>query len=280
MTGYSIGGIPPIGHPGPVRAIMDPDLGRYPVVWAAAGLPTAVFPLPPATLQALANATMASIAGGAAADRDGVRRRGAAWTCRGRRGGRWRAPSLATPPSPTPAASALDGAGAAAAQDRRCSRSARAAVRSIDFGTRVAEDPDALCRAELRLEGPRGAWTARFASLIHDEPRGLLWDTRRPARRRLWLPYLRARGRDRRGALGPPLGDAGGRADRFLHGSPTSSSSRSSRRSRSSRTARSRGGSPTRDVVTAAELVGGRLVLTSFGGQVSALDPATGRAAA
>ena len=47
----------------------------------------------------------------------------------------------------------------------------------VDFGSRVAKDPDALCRAELRLEGPRGAWTARFASLIHDEPRGLLWDT-------------------------------------------------------------------------------------------------------
>ncbi len=31
------------------------------------------------------------------------------------------------------------------------------------------------------------------------------------------------------------------------------------------------------DVVTAAELVGGRLVLTSFDGQLTALDPATGR---
>jgi hypothetical protein len=31
------------------------------------------------------------------------------------------------------------------------------------------------------------------------------------------------------------------------------------------------------DVVTAAELVGGRLVLTSFAGQLTALDPATGR---
>ena len=30
-----------------------------------------------------------------------------------------------------------------------------------------------LCRAELRLEGPRGAWTARFASTIYDEPRAL-----------------------------------------------------------------------------------------------------------
>jgi hypothetical protein len=47
----------------------------------------------------------------------------------------------------------------------------------IDLGSRVAEDPDVLCRAELRLEGPRGAWTARFASLIHDEPRALHWDS-------------------------------------------------------------------------------------------------------
>ena len=31
------------------------------------------------------------------------------------------------------------------------------------------------------------------------------------------------------------------------------------------------------DVVTEVEMIGGRLVLTSFSGQVSALDPATGR---
>lgn len=62
LTGFSIGGIPPIGHSRPVRVIMDPDLGRYPVVWAAAGLPTAVFPVPPATLRVLANATVAPIA--------------------------------------------------------------------------------------------------------------------------------------------------------------------------------------------------------------------------
>lgn len=62
LTGFSIGGIPPIGHHRPVRVIMDPDLGRYPVVWAAAGLPTAVFPVPPGTLRVLANATVAPIA--------------------------------------------------------------------------------------------------------------------------------------------------------------------------------------------------------------------------
>jgi hypothetical protein len=40
---------------------MDPDLGRYPTVWAAAGLPTAVFPVAPGTLRMLANATVAPI---------------------------------------------------------------------------------------------------------------------------------------------------------------------------------------------------------------------------
>jgi prolyl-tRNA editing enzyme YbaK/EbsC (Cys-tRNA(Pro) deacylase) len=62
LTGYVIGGIPPIGHLGPIRVIMDPDLGRFPVVWAAAGTDNAVFPVPPATLRNLANATVAPIA--------------------------------------------------------------------------------------------------------------------------------------------------------------------------------------------------------------------------
>ncbi|HEX5148161.1 MAG TPA: YbaK/EbsC family protein, partial [Candidatus Limnocylindrales bacterium] len=62
LTGFSIGGIPPIGHGRPLRVFMDPDLGRYPVVWAAAGLPTAVFPVPPGTLRVLSNATVAPIA--------------------------------------------------------------------------------------------------------------------------------------------------------------------------------------------------------------------------
>ena len=61
LTGFTIGGIPPIGHHRPIRAIMDPDLGRFPVVWAAAGTDTAVFPVPPATLRTLANAIVAPI---------------------------------------------------------------------------------------------------------------------------------------------------------------------------------------------------------------------------
>lgn len=62
LTGYTIGGIPPFGHHQKTRVIMDPDLGRYETVWAAAGLPTAVFPVSPATLRMLADAHVAPIA--------------------------------------------------------------------------------------------------------------------------------------------------------------------------------------------------------------------------
>jgi prolyl-tRNA editing enzyme YbaK/EbsC (Cys-tRNA(Pro) deacylase) len=62
LTGFVIGGIPPFGHTRPVRTIMDPDLGRFQIVWAAAGTATAVFPVPPATLRILANAMVAPIA--------------------------------------------------------------------------------------------------------------------------------------------------------------------------------------------------------------------------
>ena len=62
LTGFVIGGIPPIGHLRPTRIVMDPDLGRFPTVWAAAGTPNAVFEVPPATLRILSNATVAPIA--------------------------------------------------------------------------------------------------------------------------------------------------------------------------------------------------------------------------
>jgi prolyl-tRNA editing enzyme YbaK/EbsC (Cys-tRNA(Pro) deacylase) len=61
LTGFTIGGIPPIGHPRVMRVVMDPDLGRFQVVWAAAGTPTAVFPVAPGTLRMLANAHVAPI---------------------------------------------------------------------------------------------------------------------------------------------------------------------------------------------------------------------------
>jgi prolyl-tRNA editing enzyme YbaK/EbsC (Cys-tRNA(Pro) deacylase) len=61
LTGFVIGGIPPFGHARAVRTVMDPDLTGFPIVWAAAGTPTAVFPVPPGTLRILANATVAPI---------------------------------------------------------------------------------------------------------------------------------------------------------------------------------------------------------------------------
>lgn len=43
-TGQAIGGVSPVGHPEPVRTLVDRWLDRHPVVWAAAGHPYAVFP--------------------------------------------------------------------------------------------------------------------------------------------------------------------------------------------------------------------------------------------
>jgi prolyl-tRNA editing enzyme YbaK/EbsC (Cys-tRNA(Pro) deacylase) len=43
-TGQAIGGVAPVGHPRPVRTLVDRYLERHPVVWAAAGHPKAVFP--------------------------------------------------------------------------------------------------------------------------------------------------------------------------------------------------------------------------------------------
>lgn len=46
-----------------------------------------------------------------------------------------------------------------------------------DFGDLAGSRPDSLCRAELRVEGPNASWTARFASLVYDAPDAVLLDT-------------------------------------------------------------------------------------------------------
>ncbi len=46
-TGYSIGAVPPLGHPRPLRTLIDESLLRYEVLWAAAGTATAMFPITP-----------------------------------------------------------------------------------------------------------------------------------------------------------------------------------------------------------------------------------------
>jgi prolyl-tRNA editing enzyme YbaK/EbsC (Cys-tRNA(Pro) deacylase) len=62
LTGFVIGGIPPFGFSGRTRVVMDPDLGRFSLVWAAAGLPNVVFPVAPSTLRMLSDAQVAPIA--------------------------------------------------------------------------------------------------------------------------------------------------------------------------------------------------------------------------
>ena len=43
-TGQPIGGVAPVGHPAPLRTLVDTELDRYDTVWAAAGIPHTVFP--------------------------------------------------------------------------------------------------------------------------------------------------------------------------------------------------------------------------------------------
>ncbi len=51
VTGFPIGGVPPIGHATALRVFIDPDLLLHEVVWASAGTWHDVFPLAPDQLQ-------------------------------------------------------------------------------------------------------------------------------------------------------------------------------------------------------------------------------------
>ena len=62
FTGYAIGGVPPFAHARPCRLVADDGLLRFDLVWAAAGLPDAVFPIAPQELVRLSGAVVAPIA--------------------------------------------------------------------------------------------------------------------------------------------------------------------------------------------------------------------------
>ena len=61
-TGQAIGGVAPLGHPKPVRTLVDVALERYPVVWVAAGVPQSVFPITCAELVRVTAGTPAEVA--------------------------------------------------------------------------------------------------------------------------------------------------------------------------------------------------------------------------
>lgn len=60
-TGYSIGGVSPVGHLTPPVMLIDRELARFDEIWAAAGHPNGVFKLTPAQLQAMTGAPMADV---------------------------------------------------------------------------------------------------------------------------------------------------------------------------------------------------------------------------
>ncbi len=61
LTGFPVGGVPPIGHARPLRTLLDADLLAQPRIWAAAGTPHALFSIAPHDLVRLAGAEVAEI---------------------------------------------------------------------------------------------------------------------------------------------------------------------------------------------------------------------------
>ena len=61
ITGYAIGGVPPLGHTRRLRTLMDTSLLRWPVVYAAAGAHDALFPADPKRLMEVSGATSVDV---------------------------------------------------------------------------------------------------------------------------------------------------------------------------------------------------------------------------
>jgi outer membrane protein assembly factor BamB len=147
-----------------------------------------------------------------------------------------------------------------------------------EHGPVVSPTFERLCRAELRVEHPAGTWAARFASPIFDRPAGTAWD----AAGLLVVKYgffaygLEARTGELRWThrSGSPLVAvlASSRLEHVLVQAEVETFAIAADGSVRWRIAHS-------DVVAEAEIVGGRLVLTSYAGIIAALDPATGRSA-
>ena len=61
QTGFSIGGVSPLAHLNPPVTLLDQDLWRFEVIWAAAGHPHGVFQLQPEDLNRLTGAPLADV---------------------------------------------------------------------------------------------------------------------------------------------------------------------------------------------------------------------------
>lgn len=147
-----------------------------------------------------------------------------------------------------------------------------------DLGSIAGPDPDERCRAELRIDGPAGAWSVRLASTLNDEPMAVLWDSagQLVAKYGFHTYGLDARTGELRWShrsATPVLAVlASSRLRHVLVQSELETFAIEADGSVAWRLAHS-------DVVVSAELVGGRLVLGSYAGSTNVVDPATGRAA-
>ena len=61
-TGQAIGGVAPVGHPTPVRTVVDEALLEHATVWAAGGTPRTIVPLTPDQLVALTGGQLLRVA--------------------------------------------------------------------------------------------------------------------------------------------------------------------------------------------------------------------------
>src|SRR5215216_1567038 len=55
VTGFAIGGVPPVGHIQTMETYIDEDFLQYPTIWAAAGTPNAIFELKTEDLHKMTN---------------------------------------------------------------------------------------------------------------------------------------------------------------------------------------------------------------------------------
>jgi outer membrane protein assembly factor BamB len=150
-----------------------------------------------------------------------------------------------------------------------------------DLASLIRDSPsetDSLCRAELRVESPTGAWTVRFASEVFDAPQGVLWDT---------TGLLLVKYGFRLYALAARTGEL---AWSYSSGTPTLTVLSSTRLDHvllqtelETIALRDSGEVAWRaahsDVITEAQLIAGRLDLTTYGGQHVYLDARTGQPA-
>ena len=61
VTGFAIGGVPPIGHAQRMETYLDEDFLQYETIWAAAGTPNAIFELKTSDLQAMTGGTVVRV---------------------------------------------------------------------------------------------------------------------------------------------------------------------------------------------------------------------------